>query len=108
MQGRGDCFFKLPGHDCASMATLISQHMGNVSNGLRPEVPHDVGAGGTPDFMLQGNTGHAQSASRKVREYYSTQEVIDDATEYLREDLDMFGYPALRLDADACGMSGAC
>lgn len=105
-QGKADCFFKLPGHDCASMAALIAKHMHSVRSGqfsttAARSFPGAAGKlGEALEFMQAKYThGHGELASMKVKEYYSTQEVIDDATEYLRDDLQMFGYPELRLDA---------
>eukprot|EP00873_Tetraselmis_striata_P035729 jgi/Tetstr1/455993/TSEL_042771.t1 len=99
-QEQNRCFYRVAGRSCQETASLITHHMLNVTLGLPPDLRRYSGAGAgeqLPEYMVQATTTHARNAHTKLGTYYSTREVIADATEYLRNDLREFGYPVMRL-----------
>lgn len=92
--GTPECFYTLPGTTCEETSAIIKQ--GSAAAGAAAR------AASSPDAMpwlATANTEHAQSAELHVAKYYSTQEVIDMAAEYLKGDLEVLGYPKLKLSS---------
>jgi hypothetical protein len=83
------CFYKLSGLSCAETGAAIKKHADKGSRSQMISLPI---AAATPEWTTALNTPHARGADSRMHTYYNSPDVIANATEYLKQDLVLFGY----------------
>jgi len=108
-EGTPDCFFPLPGKSCELTDLVIAHHSesaaANHARGAHSK--HSLLPGGAAQqaWMTAKTSKHAHNADTQLQKYYNTMEVVELATEFVKEDLEQFGYPEMRWTAGATGSS---
>uniref|UniRef100_A0A7S1X3R6 Uncharacterized protein n=1 Tax=Tetraselmis chuii TaxID=63592 RepID=A0A7S1X3R6_9CHLO len=102
-RGTPDCFYPLPGKSC-DLTDLIIEHHSEFAADVRPPLSggqaghrtNSLPGGSTQQaWMVSATSSHAHSADTHMQAFYNTQDVVDLATEFLRADLERFGYPEM-------------
>ena len=93
-----DCFYPLPDKTCELTDLIIEHHSeflaatrkyhAHMKHGSASNFEHES----RQTFLESATTKHSHSADKHIQEYYNTKEVLELATEYLREDLEQFEY----------------
>jgi len=86
--GAGGCFWRPPNCTCASMLQLHARGHGSgeetaCSLPLR-----------SSDLCTQKSNKHATGSCTQLNEFYANRQAVRIATDFLRGDLDAFGYPS--------------
>eukprot|EP00873_Tetraselmis_striata_P015174 jgi/Tetstr1/435438/TSEL_024344.t1 len=103
-EGTPPCFYPLPGKTCDLTDLIIEHHSASVE-ALREYGAHSPRASipsreEKPAWMTAATSHHAHNADAQVMAYYNNEEVVKLATEFLREDLERFGYRKMRWNED--------
>lgn len=100
-QGAPDCFMALPGRTCKGTDTYIRSLAGRHQlRAAHHADPQHIASHGAPEWMQTRTTEHALGADAQMGRFFATQQIIDLATEYVRPDLQAFGYPVMQLTND--------
>lgn len=88
-----DCFLKLPGSTCMETDAHIRDVVaGRDGFGTHRRAQQE----GDAQWMMGKSTEHASGTLSQMHKYYSTWEIVDLATAFVRPDLITFKYPVMK------------
>ena len=96
-----DCFYPLPDKTCELTDLIIEHHIEffPVTRTHHAHMKHVSASNFEHEskqaFLESATSEHSHSAEKHIQEFYNTKEVLELATEYLREDLEQFEYPEM-------------
>lgn len=100
-EGTPNCFYPLPGKTCELTDLVIARRSDMPAKATRSHCARTQNgpissAEGMQEWMTRATSKHSHNADTHIQEFYNSKEVVQLATEFLREDLERFGYPKMR------------